>query len=125
MFSLGRVIRPGYAVMTAWLTIFWKEASAAGIIAALVAFAALAPVTLVTWQTRVIALLVAGWVGSTTWAYNGGISNGRALEQASQARALAAETTNGEQARTDAERDVAADPAGVSDDPWNRDNGKR
>ena len=61
-----------------------------------------------------------------TWAYHHVKGIGYAQCKAEWTGALVDESREGEQARTDAERDVRDDtPDSVRNDPWNRDNWKK
>ena len=91
-----------------------------GVVAAALGVAYIAPRA----RTKLIALIVGCAVIATIIVYGVGIKRGSDRVKADWDWTLELENREGEQARTEAERNVRIEPADggvLRDDPWNRD----
>lgn len=109
-----------------WITSWWDIMLAYGtaglIVAGLIAVAFLVPV--IGLRLRIACLAAAAIIVGLTISFTVGIKKGADRVKADWDWTLAAEATEGETARTDAERSVpepSVDGGELRDDPWNRD----
>lgn len=118
----------GWSLDSIWHLLFSSFSIANLIGLGAIAVAILTPSLIAAFipNLRVVAICVAALAFSYSSVAGKFYHDGLVQKQAEWDRAIAAETVNGNKARTDAEHSVRAEPpSSVRNDPRNRDNWKR